>query len=350
MDGAKTPKQMRGAREGLIYQKLKRSGLRLLAVALAALTLTGHALAAELPEELVPVGQAVGISIRTDGVMVSELSEFETAGGEKVSPAKEAGILPGDVIHAIGGQPVTSAEDMAEALSDAPETVTVELSREGGSRTVTVEPFFDGQDTYLGVWVRDGLTGIGTVTYYDPDTGEFGALGHSVADSATGALVPLREGTIMPATVTGVTKSRSGSPGKLGGTFDYARVIGTIDLNCAVGIFGTAGEELTGDPIPTAPAEDVKTGPVTVISDVSGEKREYSAEITRIYHNAHDSRDMMLKITDPELIELTGGIVQGMSGSPILQNGKLIGAVTHVLINDPEKGYGVFLENMVRGR
>lgn len=315
--------------------------------AAAAVIFPTFALAAELPEELAPVGEAVGIAVRTDGVMVSELSEFRGEGGS-ISPARDAGLLPGDVIIAIDGVSVDSAAEMSELVEAAGDTVTVGYTRGGEERRTVLRPYSEDGERYLGVWVRDSLTGIGTVTYFDPATGEFGALGHSIADSATGADVPLREGTILDASVTGITKSRSGSPGQLGGSFDRSRVLGTIDLNCGCGIFGTAPDGFDGcGLLPVAGADEVKPGQAKIISDASGEKREYAVEITRVYRGGDSGRDMMLKVTDPELLELTGGIVQGMSGSPIIQNGKLVGAVTHVLINDPKKGYGVFVENMI---
>ena len=332
----------------MIVKKLKKTAMTMAVAAAAAMTLALGALAAELPETLVPVGEAVGISIKTRGVVVSELSEFES-GGEKISPALDAGILPGDVITMVNGREITSAADMLEVLDSAGgETVTVQIERSGERRQVSVTPYFDGESSYLGVWVRDGLTGIGTVTYYDPETGSYGALGHSVADSATGLIVPLREGEIMAAEVTGITPSRVGEPGQLGGLFDYSQVLGSIVKNCQVGIFGVVTDHFSCEgEIAVAAKSEIRTGSATILSDVTGEIREYSIEITRLYDRADDGRDMMIKVTDAELLALTGGIVQGMSGSPIIQNGKLVGAVTHVLINDPAKGYGVSIETMV---
>lgn len=298
------------------------------------------------PEALVPVGEAVGISVKTRGVLVSELSEFSSGGGS-FAPAKDAGILPGDIITMVGERAVNSGQELSEALDASPEEVTVRFLRDGEERQVTVRPYRDENGCYLGVWIRDSVTGIGTVTWYDPESGLYGALGHSIADNATGLIVPVREGSIMPAEVTGVTKSRSGSPGQLGGTFDYTRTLGSVDKNCCVGIFGAADGCFEGQAVPVAASGEVRPGAATVITDVSGTRRDYEIEITRVWSDSDDGRDMMLRVTDPELLAITGGIVQGMSGSPILQNGKLVGAVTHVLINDPEKGYGVFVENML---
>ncbi len=319
-----------------------------LASVLAGLLLSFPALAAPLPDELVPVGEAVGITVKTQGVLVSELSEFD-ADGTALAPARDAGLLPGDVITRVDGVEIVSAEDLAQVLDSAAGDVTVVFDRDGETRQTALTPYRDGEGAYLGVWVRDSLSGIGTVTYYDPDTGVFGALGHPISDSATGITVPVREGSILDAQITGVVKSRAGSPGQLGGSFDFSSVLGTIGKNCQCGIFGTLSCDLdVTAPIPAAPSGDVKPGPAAIISDASGERREYAVEITRVYRGADTGRDMMLRVTDPDLLALTGGIVQGMSGSPIIQDGKLIGAVTHVLIGSPEKGYGVFLENMLR--
>ncbi|MGM9521641.1 MAG: SpoIVB peptidase [Oscillospiraceae bacterium] len=333
----------------MIFKKIKNAAAAAMLIA-AALILSGGAFAAELPTELVPVGQAVGISIKTQGVIVSELSEMETENG-RISPAKDAGILPGDVITMVNGVEVCSTEDMVKALektSDGP--IAVRLTRDGEERQVTVTPYCGEDENFLGVWVRDSLTGIGTVTYYDPESGTFGALGHSISDSETGLIIPLREGEIMPAHVTGVTAGKSGTPGQLGGAFDYDNVAGEITKNCQVGIFGTT----TGDPfdnlgekLPVAAENEIKVGKAVILSAAGGNVEEYEVEVTRIYSDNTDGRCMMIKVTDDKLIALTGGIVQGMSGSPLIQNGKLIGAVTHVLINDPQKGYAVSIEDML---
>ena len=331
----------------MVYFKTKKILTTVFAAA-AALCLSFTA-AAQEPKTLVPVGQAVGISVKTQGLLVSELSEISGPEGA-CAPARDAGIRPGDVIVAVDGEEVDSAAALSSALERCGETVTVTLRREGEERQLTVRPFRDGDGACLGVWVRDGLTGIGTVTYYDPESGAFGALGHPIADSVTGLTVPLREGEILPATVTGVTKSRSGAPGQLGGTFDYSGCLGKIRKNCGMGIFGSATDPWSYGAIPVAEADEVKPGEATILSDASGTRREYRAEIVRVYAHSTDGRDMMIRVTDPELLKLTGGIVQGMSGSPVIQNGKLVGAVTHVLINSPEKGYGIFIRHMTEAQ
>ena len=245
----------------MIAKRIRSAVLVMLIVLTAAFTSAG-ALAADLPEELVPVGDAIGISIKTKGVIVSEISEMDTKDG-KISPARNAGILPGDIITEINGQEVNSAADIELALNKASETITVRLIRDGSERQVTLEPYMTDEGAYIGLWLRDGMTGIGTVTFYDPATKRFGALGHSVSDPSTGNAVPLREGEIMSAQITSVTPGRSGAPGQLGGVFNFDDICGSIDENCKVGIFGvyfSGNEDNLGSPIPVSKEEDIKVG------------------------------------------------------------------------------------------
>jgi stage IV sporulation protein B len=200
--------------------------------------------------------------------------------------------------------------------------------------------------------MRDGIAGIGTLTFYDPETGIFGALGHAVNDNETGVIIPLRAGSVTRSYVTDVIQGKAGMPGQLHGTFNSDNILGSLTMNSACGIFGTMGKNdlMAGKKsLPIAGFSELKTGPATILSNVSGtEVKEYKVEITRLYTGAESiGRSMMISVRDPQLISQTGGIVQGMSGSPILQNGKLVGAVTHVLINDPTRGYGISIENML---
>jgi stage IV sporulation protein B len=205
----------------------------------------------------------------------------------------------------------------------------------------------------LGLWVRDAVSGIGTVTFYDPATNTYGALGHAVNDSDTGVVLPVRGGAISRVSVTDVAKGKSGAPGQLRGSFNFDDRLGTVVANTGCGIFGkiTAPEFPAGNAIKTARESEIHTGSASILSNVSGgEVREYTAEISRVYSGGEaDGRSMLVTITDPALTEITGGIVQGMSGSPIIQDGRLIGAVTHVLISDPLKGYGISIEKMMSG-
>ena len=299
---------------------------------------------------LVPVGSTIGIELKSDGVSIVGLCDVAVDGGS-VSPARDAGLQAGDKIVNINGRKIESSADFlteAAEFSDAPSVLTVQ--RGGKDMTFTVTPAENEHGAYqLGLWLRDGVSGIGTMTYYDPESGSFGALGHGINDNETGALVDIQSGTITSSEVVDVVKGSEGTPGELCGKINGDDVLGQITMNTPCGIFGVLDCGIDGDTLPVASESEIVLGPATILSNAGGaETREYDVEISRIYRSSHDSRSMLLCITDPELLSATGGIVQGMSGSPILQNGKLIGAVTHVLISDPTRGYGISMENMLR--
>jgi len=327
-----------------------RRVMTVFAVLFLILSAVPGALAA-VPTELVPVGQTVGIDIKCDGVMVVSIGEVETEHGA-VAPGVQAGLLPGDVITQVGAVRIHSSADFKEAvLASDGQTMTAHIDRAGQKMQLNLTPAKDQGGSYeLGLLLRDGMAGIGTVTFYDPITGLFGALGHSVSEVETGALMPLAEGFVMPASVKSVRRGTSGTPGELQGEFDFSSTIGTLFANTPNGIFGHAADGDTfahTDPIPIGTAGDLALGAAKIRANVQGtEIQEFDIEISRIFSGG-DDRNMMITVTDPALIALTGGIVQGMSGSPILQNGKLVGAVTHVLINNPEKGYGIGIDSMV---
>jgi len=194
------------------------------------------------------------------------------------------------------------------------------------------------------------MAGVGTLTFYDPDTGAYGALGHGITDTDTAQLMPLSSGSIMETSVKAVKKGEKGEPGQLKGDFTAQHDVGTVSANTTGGIFGTVaeGDFVSGTALPVAQRSQVTTGPATILSTVSGDDtRAYQVEIVRLCPMNRDGRDLLLRVTDPQLLETTGGIVQGMSGSPIIQNGRFVGAVTHVLVNDPSQGYGILLEHML---
>lgn len=302
--------------------------------------------------ELVPMGCTIGIQMRTDGVLVVGLSVLETEDGE-VSPSGEAGILPGDLITMIGNSKVGSAEEfLAVTANLGGERISVTVNRGGKVMQFAVTPQLAGDGSYkLGLWLRDSVAGIGTVTFYDPDSGLYGALGHPISDADTGIIMPLGSGSVTNSTVIDIRKGISGTPGELSGSFDQSCVLGSILQNTESGIFGimdSSAARVEHEPMEVASESEITLGPATIYANVNGtEVKEYSAEITRVYRNDDTCRSLMLTVTDPELLEITGGIVQGMSGSPIIQSGKLIGAVTHVLINDPTRGYGISVEHML---
>ncbi len=292
-------------------------------------------------QTLIPVGKVVGISLAEGSVTVVA---FDDTYGQK---AREAGIQIGDEIVAVDSRPVDSAADLHEALKHSDGSVKINLSREGKIRQLNLEPELTEDGPKLGVYIREGVTGIGTVTYYDPNTGKFGALGHGVSDQQ-GNLAQMRTGNVYRATVSGIKQGKAGNPGQLKGSVSAESVIGELGCNTPFGIFGTCGE-FHGEALPVAECSEVQQGHAEILSNISGDAIEvFSVEILKVYDPAKKTgRDMMIQVTDPELLQRTGGIVAGMSGSPIIQDGKLVGAVTHVLVNDPTKGYGIMIENML---
>ena len=293
-------------------------------------------------KELIPVGQVVGLELRDDTVTIAAFDESLGAA------AKAAGVAVGDQIISIDGSKIHSSDDVRAALERSDGQVEMSVVRDGKEKSYTLTPEVTASGPKLGVYLRQGVTGIGTVTYYDPDTGAFGTLGHGVNDS-DGKLLKMTQGYAYNAKVLAVRKGRAGDPGQLMGSVDGTSPIGVLSANTERGVFGTTEEGWQGEAITVAESDEIKTGPAVIRSTVSGDTvREYSVEILKIYPKSRQNgRNLLLRITDPELLEATGGIVQGMSGSPILQNGKLIGAVTHVLVNDPTTGYGIFIENML---
>ena len=332
---------------------LKRylSGLFLLAF--LSFGATTYGLAAYEGKSLIPMGNAVGINLQSEGVMIVGVPEI-LADGVSASPARDAGLSAGDIITQIGAHRVSKSEDLKSAIEKLDGTpIPVKVTRGDSVLQLRLTPHKapDGH-CELGLWMRDGIAGIGTLTFYDPETGAFGALGHAVNDMETGMIIPLREGTIMHSVVTDVVQGKAGIPGQLRGSFSVDKVLGRLTINAPSGIFGKMepGELVRGkSPLPVAGTAEIRTGPAVILSNVSGsDVKEYKVEITRVYTGSEAvGRSMMISVTDTALLEQTGGIVQGMSGSPIIQNGKLIGAVTHVLVNDPTRGYGIAIENML---
>ncbi len=302
---------------------------------------------------LIPMGNTVGIKMESDGVIVVGLSDVNS-GETTAAPAAKAGIRAGDIITQLNSKKIRSVDDFRDAIEKyAEKEITVRVLRGGKERQFSLEPIVNQSGKpELGIWLRDGIIGIGTITYYDPENETFGALGHSVSDIDTGIMLPLRSGCIMKSNILSVKKGTAGKPGELKGNFDLLYSIGKLHANTNYGIFGTFDKTVKFNqrqPVPVAKHSEIKTGDATILSNISGTAvEEYKIEISRIYPpNEASSRDMMITVKDERLIEATGGIVQGMSGSPIIQCGKLIGAVTHVLINDPTRGYGISVENML---
>ena len=293
---------------------MKRWILRWLAVLAAVPVLASPVFAAEL---LIPVGEVVGLSLSEGTVTVAAF--HETYGG----PAREAGVQIGDEIVSIDDKPIDCAQDVRNALTRSGGQIEMVIRRQRQTHRLTLHPQITADGPKLGILLKEGVTGIGTVTWYDPDTGHFGTLGHGVHDR-TGALLHMVSGQIYDAMVLSVKAGQAGAPGQLRGGIDGQTVLGTIRRNTAKGVFGKSDVPFSGKALPVAESSCIRTGSATILSTVEGNAvQEYSVEILKIYPKSRlAGRNLLIHVTDPALLEATGGIVQGMSGSPIIQNGK----------------------------
>ena len=318
---------------------MKRFTLRFAVICLVTFFTAQSVSAATL---LIPVGEVIGLQLKDDRVTVEGFDDSLGAA------AKAAGLEEGDQILSIDDIPIHCAEDIRQALKQSDGDVELHILRGKQTREIEIDPVVTENGPKLGILLKEGITGIGTVTYYNPASGTFGALGHGVNDPG-GDLVVMTQGFAFSAQVDSVCKGKTGEPGQLMGSVTSPNSLAQLSKNTPQGVFGTGNRLFCGDPLPAATASEIQTGAATIRSTVQGSTvREYSVEILKIYPGSGaDGRNMVLRITDPALLQATGGIVQGMSGSPIIQNGKLIGAVTHVLVNQPDTGYGIFIENML---
>ncbi len=300
-----------------------------------ALLLCLSALAA--PDSLIPGGNTIGLQMDTRGVSIVEVCS---------ESGKGAGLKKGDLIIAVDGKPISSPEDLQRAASGSRgRALRFSLLRDGSEKSCSLAPQKTEKGWLWGITVRDGISGIGTVTYYNTRDNSFGALGHGVSEGA--GLLPMEQGHVLPSEVAAVVKGKKGEPGALQGALAGRSPLGTIRENTPSGIFGTMPCPRK-DPLPVGPWQEVEKGEAKILSNVQGtDVKEYTVEILEIRPKDSQNRNLLIKVTDPELLKQTGGIVQGMSGSPIIQDGKLVGAVTHVLLEDPTRGYGIFIENML---
>ena len=298
------------------------------------------------PVMLVPSGRPFGVRMLMGGVMVVGFGEVATGKGH-CCPAVDAGLSVGDIILKANGTVVHSTEDFRQAAAAGGE-LELTVMRGSALEVMTLTPVWSvtAGRRQTGLWVRDSAAGIGTLTYYDPASGRFGGLGHPVCDPDTGERIPLACGEASAVTVSGVVRGQPGIPGQLQGYFAADAPVGTLSCNAGAGIFGTLSEIPEGQAVPMALQQEVETGSAVILStiDDSG-PQAYTAEILSLDYRS-DTQNMIIRITDKRLLDAAGGIVQGMSGSPILQNGKLVGAVTHVFVSDPSQGYGIFAEHM----
>lgn len=300
------------------------------------------------PQSVYASGSLVGLRIYNRGLLVTQTTKFVSTSGMEASPAQRSGIMAGDIILRINGVIPESSMQVCDLLTEGENIV--ELSRDNRSRVVIITPLRDINDNVLklGVWVRDSTAGVGTMTYYEPDTLKYGALGHGISDIDTGVMFDIAKGTVEKSSVVSVKKGERGNPGEICGSFSSGAISGTVEKNCDSGIFGRlTSANIEGKLYPIGLIGNVKTGNAQIISTVDDSPKMYDIKILRTMPFGSATKGLMIKITDEELLKKTGGIVQGMSGSPIIQDGKIIGAVTHVLVNDPTCGYGIYLERML---
>ena len=282
-------------------------------------------------------GQSIGVNINVDGIMILGMSDFYGEDGRKYCPAKEAGLREGDIIVSVNQKDINTATEFSNMVDQyATSEMHIEYTRDGKKYKTSIKAVKASKDGkyHLGLWARDGTTGMGTLTFVDTDSNTFGALGHGVSDADTERLITPCKGNIYFASVNGIQKGSRSNPGELQGSF-ISSEIGDITSNTECGIFGTFdGNCINGQQVPVASRYEIQTGKATIYCCIDGNNvEEFTANIEKININSKGNKSMVIKITDEKLLKSTGGIVQGMSGSPILQNGKLIGAVTHVCVN-----------------
>lgn len=297
-------------------------------------------------------GAPFGIKMFTDGLMVVGMSDIPTESGRE-NPAKDAGVEIGDILKTFNGEKLTTNEQLAELmLENGGGAIQVEVQRDDDRFTAQILPARStGDDQYrLGVWVRDSSAGIGTLTYFDQNSGLFTGLGHAVCDVDTGEMMPLESGEAVPARITGCKKGEAGTPGELKGKFTDELPLGALSANTGTGVYGLLRSRslYLGEQMPLAMKQEVELGKAYIYTTIEGNRpKKYEIEIEKLSMGEDNSgQNMVLHVTDPELLQKTGGIVQGMSGSPIIQNGMLVGSITHVFVRDPTRGFGVFAENI----
>lgn len=302
---------------------------------------------------LIPGGQTIGVELKTKGVLVVGLADIINTDKLSISPAKVAGVQIGDKIIAIDNKDIQSSNDILDYTQQSgirSYIFTVEREKKIFEVTITPVQIYKSNEIKFGFWARDDIAGIGTVTFINPKTGEFSAIGHGISDADTGSLIDIKSGKISKANVTNIKLGKKGEPGEIiGYILKNEDSLGTVEKNTNFGIYGVINEKSLGffsnDLLEVGRKEEVKIGPAQIYSCVNSEIQKYDIEITKIfYQNKPSEKSFVVKIVDEELLELTNGIIQGMSGCPVIQNDKIVGAITHVFMNDPTKGYGIYIE------
>ena len=306
---------------------------------------------------LIPGGQSVGVKMDVRGVLVVGLEEIEDKEGNKVNPGLISGLQIGDMIVEVNGQDVYRADEVRSLVNEIKDIVRLKVRRNDEILNMSIRPVQACDDGIykLGVWVKDKTAGIGTLTYYDPVNSTFGALGHGIADPETNSILSVEKGLLLEAQVQEVQEGKSGEPGEIRGIFYHTSdPLGSLEKNCSFGVFGTAYHPIENPlyqkPLAVGTKEQVQLGKAYILSTLeNNEVRRFEVEIEKVEKQDEQSdKSMVIRVTDDELLEEAGGIIQGISGSPIIQNDRIIGAVTHVFVNDPQRGYGIFVEWMLK--
>lgn len=304
---------------------------------------------------VIPGGEAIGLRLYTSGVLVVGMSEIVGTDNKSYSPYKDSGLQEGDMIVKIDDKAITCTSDLITKVNECNgNSVEITYVRDGNNYITEIKPTKTEENEYkLGLWVRDAAAGVGTITYYDPESQMFGALGHGILDIDTDQLIDIAKGEVITSKILSIVKGEKGKPGEVQGSIDNGKVIGEVYKNTNFGIYGKLTDVSLiegGKTLEVMPRDEVKLGKATIICTLDNNKREeYEIEIERLYTSTNrNNKNMIIKVTDKRLLEKTGGIIQGMSGSPILQDGKFVGAVTHVMVNNPEKGYGIFADTMLK--
>ena len=306
---------------------------------------------------VIPVGNIAGVKLYTNGVLVVGMSEIEGEDNKKYKPYENTGIEEGDTIISINNTEILNTDDLVNIVNSSNgNKLDIKYVRDNQSLECSITPVKTIENDYkLGLWVRDSAAGVGTVTFYEPSTKSFAALGHGIVDIDTEELINIASGEFVTTKILNITKGESGNPGRIQGTIDNQENIGIISKNTRFGIYGKVDDTHNlnidyTEEMEVALRSEIQKGKATILCSLDNEKvKEYEIEIEKIYvNNNYDNKSMLIKITDQELLEKTGGIIQGMSGSPIIQNGKFVGAITNVLVNNPEEGYAVFGDIMLK--
>ena len=307
--------------------------------------------------KVVPMGNLIGAKLYTSGVLVVGMSEIQGDDQQKHKPYEGSGIEEGDMIVEMDSKKIANTDELVETVNNSKgKEIQIKYVRNDETITTSIQPVKSEDNEYkLGLWVRDAAAGVGTLTFYEPSTGKFAALGHGIVDVDTGDIIKIANGELVTSNLVAIKKGEKGAPGEIKGSIDYGVTIGNISKNTNFGVFGLVSNKnnlnLNGaKEYEVALRSEIQTGEAEIICELeNGKKEQYKIEISKIYtSNNYDNKSMMIKITDERLLQKTGGIIQGMSGSPIIQNGKFVGAITNVLVSDPTTGYAIFGDLMVK--